>query len=156
MKGGWAEKIWRFDGQKEAVPLTADWTGTSTHPMFWNGRVYFLSERDAVMNIYSMNTQGQGLKQEIHQHGFDIESASLSDGRIVYACGSDLWLLDLGTGHEEVIPITLVSDFPDLSWSPDSRWLAYVEPAGNQFVQIKMLNVDSGTIQAITSDRYNR
>jgi tricorn protease-like protein len=123
--------------------------------MFWNGRVYFLSERDAVMNIYSMNTQGQGLKQEIHQHGFDIESASLSDGRIVYACGSDLWLLDLGTGHEEVIPITLVSDFPDLSWSADSRWLAYVEPAGNQFVQIKMLNVDSGTIQAITSDRYN-
>ena len=277
--------------------MTADWTGTSTHPMFWNGRVYFLSERDAVMNIYSMNTQGQGLKQESHQHGVDIESASLSDGRIVYACGSDLWLLDLGTGHEEVIPITLVSDFdqmrehwvrkpldfltgvhispdganavftargevftltaktgrivkvagnsavryrearflpdgksivalstesgetefrkfpangapeqwthdakvlrwegipspdghwlayrdkdqqlwiydvkakqdkriaqsmagdfPDLSWSPDSRWLAYVEPAGNQFVQIKMLNVDSGTIQAITSDRYN-
>ena len=46
-------------------------------------------------------------------------------------------------------------DFGDLTWSPDSRWLAYSETADNQFDQIKMLNIDSGAIQAITSDRYN-
>ena len=46
-KGGRAENIWRFDGKNEAVPLTADWTGTSTNPMFWNGRVYFLSTATA-------------------------------------------------------------------------------------------------------------
>jgi tricorn protease len=298
-KGGTAENIWSFDGTHEAVPLTADWTGTSTNPMFWNGRVYFLSDRDGVMNVYSMDPQGHGLKQESHQNIFDVQSASLFGGRIVYASGSDLWLLDLATGHEEVIPITLLSDFDqmrehwvkkpldyltavhispdgssvvftargelftlpaktgrivkvagdsairyrearfmpdgktivalstasgetefwkfaangeaapeqwtndakvlrwegipspdsrwlahrdkdqqlwiydiktkqdkriaqsmngdfdDLSWSGDSHWLAYTEQADNNYQQIKILNVESGAIQALTSDRYN-
>ncbi len=298
-KGGWAESIWRFDGKDEAVPLTADWAGTSTNPMYWNERVYFLSDRDGVMNVYSMSPQGGGVKEESHQHFFDVSFASLDDGRVVYASGADLWLLDLKTGHEAVIPITLVSDFDqmrqhwvtkplqylteahispdgsrvvltargeiytfpakpgrivrvagesdvryrearflpdgksilalstktgetefwkfaadgesapeqwtngakvlrwdgvpspdgqwlahrdkdqqlwiyniktktekriaqsmngdfdDLSWSPDSQWLAYTETADNTFNQIKVLNVASGAIEALTSDHYN-
>ena len=35
------------------------------------------------------------MKQESHQQVFDVAVGSLDDGRIVYACGSDLWLLDL-------------------------------------------------------------
>jgi tricorn protease len=298
-KGGWAESIWRFNGSGEAVPMTADWAGTSTNPIAWNGRVYFLSDRDGVMNLYSMDADGHDLKQESHQRIFDIESASLWDGRVVYACAGDLWSLDLKTGHQEIVPITLVSDFDqlrehwvkkpleyltsvhiapdggsavftargevftlpakngriikvagdsavrfrearflpdgksvvalstqsgetefwkyaangsgepeqwthdakvlrwegipspdghwlahhdkdqqlwiydtktkqekkiaqsmngdfgDLSWSPDSRWLAYVEGADDEFSQIKVLNIDLGSIQTITSDRYN-
>ena len=71
-KGGWAENLWRFDGNNEAVPLTADYAGTSAHPMFWNGRVYFLSDRDGVMNVYSIDAEGHDLKQESHQHVFDV------------------------------------------------------------------------------------
>jgi tricorn protease len=113
-KGGWAENLWSFDGKDEAVPLTADYTGTSTNPMFWKNRIYFLSDRDGVMNVYSMDPEGHGVKQESHRHTFDVESASLNDGRIVYSSGADLWLLDLTTGHEEVIPISLVSDFDQM------------------------------------------
>lgn len=298
-QGGTAETIWRFDGKQEAQPLTADWAGTSHNPMVWNQRVYFLSDRDGVMNVYSMDGEGHGVREESHQRGFDIESASLSEGRIVYACGADLWLLDLNSGHEQIIPISTVSDFdqlrdhwikapidyltsvhispdgaraiftargevftlpvksgriikvagdpgvryrearflpdgksvialstksgetefwkypangvgtaeqwthdskvlrwdgvpsPDgkwlahrdkdqqlwiydvgtrqdkriaqsrygdfdnLSWSPDSRWLAFTQTAANQFLQISLFSVDSGSIQSITSDRYN-
>jgi len=113
-KGGTAENIWRYDAGKEAVELTADYAGTSTDPMFWNGRVYFLSDRDGVMNIWSMDENGQNLKEETHQRGFDARSASLSDGRIVYQCGADLWLLDLRSHKDAIIPITLVSDFDQL------------------------------------------
>jgi tricorn protease len=298
-KGGTAESIWRYDAGAEAVPLTADWPGTSHDPMFWDGRVYFLSDRDGVMNVYSMDRNGHGLKQHTHHRGFDIQWASLSSGRIAYQCGADLWLLDLKSGHDAVINITLVSDFDqlrdhwvkrpleyltgvhiapdgsgavftargevftlparsgrivkvagnsgiryrearympdgksiialstesgetefwkypangigapeqwthdakvlrwdgvpspdgrwlahhdkdqqlwlfdtktkqqkriaqsmmggfeDLTWSPDSQWLAYVETATNTFDQIKVLNVNTGAIQALTSDRYN-
>ncbi len=62
-QGGTAESLWRFDGQDEAVALTAGWAGTSHNPMFWNGRVYFLSDRDGVMNVYSMNAQGKEVKE---------------------------------------------------------------------------------------------
>jgi len=299
-KGGTAQNIWRYDAGSEAVPLTADYPGTSHNPMFWNSRVYFLSDRDGTMNVFSMDEQGKDLKQLTHHSGFDVQSASLSDGRIVYQCGADLWLLDLSTNQDAVIPITLLSDFdqlrdhwvkkpldylsmahiapdgsaavftargevftlpaaasgrivrvagnssvrfrdarympdgktilaistetgetefwkypangegkpeqlthnatvlrwdgvpsPDshwlahrnknqelwifdfktntdkkisqsmngdfegLNWSPDSQWLAYKETADNTFTQIKMLNVNSGAIQTLTSDRYD-
>ncbi|HNC46580.1 MAG TPA: protease, partial [Acidobacteriota bacterium] len=43
-KGGSVEKLWKFvDGAAEAVPLTADFDGTSRDPMWWNGRLYFVS-----------------------------------------------------------------------------------------------------------------
>ena len=57
--------------------------------------------------------------------------------------------------QEKRIAQSMNGDFSDLSWSPDSRWLAYDETADNQFNQIKVLNVETGAIQALTSDRYN-
>jgi tricorn protease len=113
-QGGTAETLWRYEAGSEAVPLTADWAGTSHNPMFWNGRVYFLSDRDGVMNVYSMDRDGHGLKEETHHHGLDVAYASLSDGRIVYQCGADVWLLDLASGHDAIVPITIVSDFDQL------------------------------------------
>jgi tricorn protease len=53
-KGGYIEQIWRFDGKSEATNLTASYSGTSSHPMIFNNRIYFLSDRDGTMNIWSM------------------------------------------------------------------------------------------------------
>ncbi len=298
--GGTAQNIWRYDSGSEAVLLTGDYAGTSYNPMFWQGHVYFLSDRDGTMNIFSMDPNGHEVKQLTHHHGLDVQSAALSGGRIVYEMGADLWLLDLNSGQDAMIPITLVSDFDqlrdhwvkkpmqylseahispdgaaavftargevftlpaaatgrivkvagnssiryrearympdgktilaistetgetefwkypangegkaekltqgaktlrwdgvpspdghwlthrnkdqelwlfdfktkadkkigqsmngnfdDLSWSPDSQWLAFTESANNTFDQIKIVNVNTGTIQALTSDRYN-
>jgi tricorn protease len=161
-QGGSAESIWRFDGTNEAVPLTADWHGTSTNPMFSAGRVYFLSDRNGVMNVWSMDPTGNGLKQESHQKGFDVESASIADGRVVYACGGDLWLLDVASGREQVIPITLVSDFDQLR----EHWVkhplnflssVHISPDGNDAVfsargEIFTLPAKSGRIVKVAGD----
>ncbi len=66
-----------------------------------------------------------------------------------------MWLYDTTTKQSKLIAQSLVDDFADLTWSPDSQWLAYVEAATNTFTQIKLLNVKTGAIQAITSDHYN-
>ena len=42
-QGGSAENLWRYDPGKEAVPLTADYAGTSRNPMWWDNRIYFLT-----------------------------------------------------------------------------------------------------------------
>jgi tricorn protease len=138
-QGGTAQNIWRYDSGAEAVPLTADYAGTSRNPMFWNGRVYFVSDRDGTLNVFSMDPQGHDLKQHSHHHGFDVQSASLSDGRIVYQCGADLWLLDLNTNQDAIIPITLVSDFDQLRdhWVKkplDYLSMAHIAPDGSAAV----------------------
>ena len=77
--------------------------------MWWNSRLYFLTDRDGVMNIWSMDASGKDLQQITDQKEFDIQSPSLHDGRIIYQCGADLFLLNLesregsATGHSTVL-----------------------------------------------------
>ena len=111
-KGGTAQKIWKLaSGAGEAVPLTADFDGTSRWPMYWRGRVYFVSDRSGTMNLWSMNETGGDLEQHTRHDGWDVKSPSLSDGKIAYQLGADLRILDLASGRDAAIAIALASDF---------------------------------------------
>ena len=139
-KGGTAQNIWRYvKGQDEAVPLTAGYTGTSKDPMLWNGRVYFISDRDGTMNIWSMNKDGKNLNQETFNKGFDAQSASLDDGKIVYQCGVDIHLYDIASKSDKVVPIDLSSDFDQemITWVKkpmDYLTSIHISPDGDRIV----------------------
>ncbi len=113
-KGGTAQNIWKYTDGQEAQPLTADFAGTSKDAMWWNGRVYFLSDRDGTMNLWSMDENGKNLRQHTHSQGWDEQSPSLSGGRIVYQLGADLHLYDIASGADKTVPIELASDFDHL------------------------------------------
>jgi tricorn protease len=113
-EGGTAQNLWKFTSGSEAVALTADFPGTSKDAMWWNGRVYFASDRDGTMNLWSMDPNGRNLKQLTHHQGWDLQSPSLSQGRIVYQLGADLHLFDIASGTDKTIPIELASDFDHL------------------------------------------
>ena len=111
-KGGWVENIWSFPGNaKEAIPLTGDFKGTSRNPMWNAGRIYFASDRDGTMNLWSMNEAGKDLKQHTKHKGFDVLSPNMSHGKIAYQHGADLRVFDVKTGKDRLVPITLTSDF---------------------------------------------
>jgi tricorn protease len=118
-KGGLAKSIWRFDGKSEAKPLTADYDGTSMSPMCARDRMYFLTDRDGTMNIWSMATSGSDLKQHTRHKDFDVRGASLAGSRLVYQLGADLYRLDLATGETKKLAISLASDFDQTR----SRWI---------------------------------
>ena len=110
-RGGTARKIWRFDdGADEAVPLTPDYDGESHSPMWWRDRLYYITDRDGTMNIWSMDADAAGRKQHTRHSGWDVRDASLDDGRLVYQVGADLWLHDLASRASRRVPITLASD----------------------------------------------
>ena len=113
-QGGTAQNLWKYAAGTEAVPLTADFAGSSKNAMWWNGRVYFLSDRDGTMNLWSMDENGKNLKQLTRHQGWDAKEASLSQGRIVYQMGADLRLYDIASGADKAVPIELASDFDHL------------------------------------------
>ncbi|HXE54329.1 MAG TPA: hypothetical protein VN541_15005, partial [Tepidisphaeraceae bacterium] len=114
-RGGTAQKIWKYTtGASEAVPLTDDFDGTSAHPMWWNGRIYFATDRDGAMNLWSMSPDGKDLRQHTKHFGWDVTSPSLSDGRIAYQLGADIHLYDIATDSDRVVPITLSSDLDQM------------------------------------------
>jgi tricorn protease len=97
-KGGTARQIWKFDGKNEAIKLTTDHLGESFNPMWFQGRVYFITDRDGMKNIWSMDPNGKDLKQHTVHTEFDVRSASMDEGKIVYQHAADLWLLNLASG----------------------------------------------------------
>jgi tricorn protease len=138
-KGGSAENIWKYTEGTEATPLTADYTGTSKDPMWWNKRIYFLSDRDGIMNIWSMNEDGRQVAQVTRHQGFDIQSASLSEGKIVYQLGADLRIYDIASKQDRAVPVELPSDFDSLR----EHWIkkpmeylssVHLSPDGNSIV----------------------
>ncbi len=137
-KGGTAQSLWRFDGTgAEAAALTADYPGTSKTPMLWKGRVYFASDRDGVMNIWSMAERGGDLTQHTTHRDYEVQSPSLSNGRIAYQQGADIRVFDIASGSDNAVPITLVSDFDQLRerWVKNAvDWVssAHLSPTGDR------------------------
>ena len=120
--GGTARNIWKYTtGAAEAQNLTDDYRGESHSPMWFNGRVYFVTDRDGTMNVWSMDENGRDKKQVTKHAGWDVKEPSLAAGRIVYQLGADLWVLDVATGQTTLIPITLASDLDQLreNWVND-------------------------------------
>jgi len=110
-KGGFIEQVWKFDGKHEAVNLTSDYDGTSSNPMYYNNRVYFLSDRDGTMNIWSMDRDGKNVKQNTFSKGWDIQTPNIWQSKIVYQKGADIWLYDIAANSDKMLDINLLSDF---------------------------------------------
>lgn len=184
-RGGTAQNIWKFElgalpstpaqtngsehpapAHPEAVPLTADYAGTSKTPMWWNGRVYFASDRDHSMNLWSMREDGSDLIQHTFYREWDIHSPSLHEGRIVYQLGADLYIFDISAGTDTLVPITLASDFDQSR----ERWIknpmtylssAHLSPRGNRIAltvrgRVFVAPAEQGRLVEVTRHRNVR
>lgn len=111
-KGGTARQLWKYTkGSTEAVRITNGYNGESHHPMWYNNRVYFLSARDGIMNIWSIDENGNDLQQHTKHVGFDARESSISNnGTIVYKLGADIWKFNISSSANEKIDIRLASD----------------------------------------------
>jgi tricorn protease len=122
------------------VKLSDDeYAGGSHHPMWWNGRIYFITDRDGIMNIWSMTEAGSDLQQHTDHDSFDIRYASLHNGQIVYQHAADIWKYNISSNTKELIPITLASDLEQLreKWVKDpSNYITdvHLHPNGDQVV----------------------
>jgi tricorn protease len=160
-KGGTAQNLWRFDeGAAEAVALTPDFPGTSKNPMLWRDRIYFLTDRSGVMNLWSMTLDGKDAKALTDHKDYEINNADLHEGKIVYQRAGALRVFDLKSGRDAEISLSLPSDLDQMrdrwvkkpfdyltrfSLSPDGEKLAltargsvFVAPVntGGRFVEI--------------------
>jgi len=134
-KGGTARQIWKYtEGSQEAIKLTQDYLGESHHPMWYDGRVYFITDRDGIMNIWSMNEEGGDMRQHTNHTEFDVRYANISNGVFVYQMGADLWKYDISNNQSSKIKITLATDLDQLreKWEENpSQYITSVNPDKN-------------------------
>ncbi|MBQ5948823.1 S41 family peptidase [Massilia sp. ST3] len=112
-RGGAHAQLWRFDpgGQAEATPLFKGDTANNRRAMWHAGRVYFISDAGGADNIWSALPDGSDRRAHTNHKEWDVRTASLGDGRIVYQLGADLRVLDIASGADNLLKASLVSDF---------------------------------------------
>ncbi|MFN7116248.1 MAG: PDZ domain-containing protein [Saprospiraceae bacterium] len=118
-RGGQAMPIWILDLKSHALKRTpqAD-RERHTDPVWHDGKVYFLSERDYANNIWSFDPKNDRLQQITYHADFDVKSLDAGKDRIVYEQGGYLHLLDPKSNKAKQLVINVRGDF---NWARP-RW----------------------------------
>ena len=109
-RGGTAQDVWVGDLGNGTFWKMTDFTGTDAFPMWHDGRVYFLSDRPGRMNVYSSKPDGSDVRQHTNHTEYDVRWPDMHDGRIVYMYAGGLRSLDVQTGVDKELAITLPTD----------------------------------------------
>ena len=102
---------WQLGSTSEATLLSAEHPGSVSQPMFWQGRLYFISDADGNSNIWSLAADGSDPQQHTRHSDWRIGQARLNQGRIIYQLAADLHQLDLASEQSQQLDIALSSDF---------------------------------------------
>jgi tricorn protease len=111
---------------------------TDRHPVWMGGEVFFVSDRDWAMNVWSYDVATGALTQLTHFT--DAEVKWLSGGPDVLVFEQDGWIhtLDPATGQHTRLEITVQGDFPWAGnrWEDVSRRIsaAEISPTGKRAV----------------------
>ncbi|MFZ6647405.1 S41 family peptidase [Undibacterium sp. TJN25] len=140
-RGGAYAQLWRYElqGKEEAQPLFAGDTSNNKRPMWWNGRLYFVSDRDGADNLWSMNPDGSDKLALTSHKEWDVRNASMGDGKIIYQLGADLHVYDIAQQGDKLLKIDLVSDF-------DQQRSRQIKSPLDQLTDIQLSNKDERII----------
>ncbi len=108
--GGMAQDIWIYDLKTDAVERITDWKGTDDMPMWAGDKIYFTSDRDHTLNIYSYDLKTKDLKKITNHQDYDVKWPSLGPGAIVYENGGYLYVLDLATEKTKKISVEVPAE----------------------------------------------
>jgi len=110
-EGGMAQDIWVKDFKSGDISKITDWTGTDSFPMWGQGAIYFISDReDGTLNLYGYDTATKQTKRLTFFKDYDVKWPSYGDGKIVFQHGAALKVFDVATGQVREVPISVHSD----------------------------------------------
>jgi tricorn protease len=109
-RGGTTSPIWiarLSDSSVEKLPRN---NSNDFDPMWVSDKVYFLSDRNGSITLFSFDIASKKVTELIHNTGLDIKSASAGPGAIVYEQFGSLNLYDLKSGKQKKLNITIGGD----------------------------------------------
>ena len=117
-----------------------------------------LSDESGEFEFVRMPSNGEGLSHPITNNGTILRYAGIPspDGKwLAYDdLSSNMYVLNISTGISKKIS-TNEEGIYTFSWSPDSKWIAFVQVATNTMAQIQIYSLAAGNSFPLTTDRAN-
>jgi tricorn protease len=135
-RGGQNRPVWIMDLATREIE-SPPWTDSKdTEPVWAGDKVFFLSDRDWLVNVWSYDTKTKQLAQVTHFKDYDIKSLESGGGVVVFEQAGRIHLLDPATGQHHPLNITVRGDFPWMTpaWKDVSRVIrqAALSPTGKR------------------------
>ena len=114
-RGGQTTPIWLVNIKTLDVEKIPRENSNDSNPVWSGATVYFLSDRDGPVSLFSYDTASKQVQQVIANRGLDFKSVSAGPGALVYEQFGSLHLYDLTTQQEHAVPVTIRGDLPHLT-----------------------------------------
>ncbi len=111
-KGGMADDIWIYDYASGEVNNITSNPAQDIIPMWHNNEIYFLSNRDRVMNLFVYMTDTREIRKVTNFTDFDIKFPSLGDDAIAFEKGGELYLFEFATKEVKKVPVRINNEIP--------------------------------------------
>ncbi|MFZ2052944.1 MAG: PDZ domain-containing protein [Candidatus Aminicenantales bacterium] len=109
-RGGTATPIWIADLSDSGIVKIPRTDSNDYEPMWVGGKVYFLSDREGPVTLFSYDVKTQKVARALRNDGLDLKSASAGPGAIVYEQFGSLHLYDLASGKTTPLSVSIAGD----------------------------------------------
>ncbi|MCK5170617.1 MAG: PD40 domain-containing protein, partial [Bacteroidales bacterium] len=113
-KGGRASDDWIYDLNKDVSEKITDFVGTDQIPVWHKNKIYFASDRDLTLNIFSYDLETKETKKVTNHTEFDVMWPSGENGMIAYENGGHIYKLNAETGKTEKVTVNISFDNPNI------------------------------------------
>jgi tricorn protease len=114
-RGGQTTKVWLVDMKTLELVKVPRENSNDFNPV-WEGKtVYFLSDRNGAVSLFSYDTETKAVTQVLENHGYDLKTVAAGPGALVYEQFGSLHLYDLATKQEHALAVTIRGDLPELT-----------------------------------------
>ncbi len=114
-RGGQTTPVWLVDMKTLDLVKVPRQNSNDSSPVWEGDTVYFLSDRNGPVTLFSYDAKTKAVEQVIENHGYDLKSVAAGPGALVYEQFGSLHLYDLATRQEHTVPITIHGDLPSLT-----------------------------------------
>ncbi|MFN0171958.1 MAG: PDZ domain-containing protein [Bryobacteraceae bacterium] len=113
-RGGMATPVWIATLENSHIEKTPRADSNDFNPMWAAGRVWFLSDRDGAVTLYSFDPKTRKVTRAVENKGMDFKSASAGPDAIVIEQFGSLHLFEWKSGKMAPVNVTLSGDMPEL------------------------------------------
>jgi tricorn protease len=113
-RGGQTTPVWLVDMKTLDVEKVPRENSNDSNPVWAGDTVYFLSDRNGAVSLFSYDRSNKQVRQVLENHGYDLKTVSSGPGALVYEQFGSLHLYDLASHQEHAVPVSIHGDLPGL------------------------------------------
>ncbi|MFN2390850.1 MAG: PDZ domain-containing protein, partial [Pyrinomonadaceae bacterium] len=132
-RGGAAAPIWVTDLQSGETEKFPNQNFNDRFPMWLGDKIYFVSDRTGIFNLFSFDRKTKQTKQLTTFDGQGIRTAAATNDAIVFVQNGRLHLFDLATNQSKMIDVSVSPDTSELQSKTVNamRFLESITPSTN-------------------------